>query len=69
MLIDFLLGHPIVTIRQVQEDLNLAGYKIAQRYIEKLQNAGILTEITGKSRNRVFRAYEIMKTLEEPIKP
>lgn len=69
MLIDFLLGHPIVTIRQVQEDLNLAGYKIAQRYIEKLQNAGILTEITGKSRNRVFRAYEIMKTLEEPINP
>lgn len=66
-LLDFLIGHPIVTVRQVQKGLNLADYKIAQRYIVKLQDAGILREVTGKSRNRLFRAHEILKTIEEPI--
>ena len=66
-LVDFLFGHPIVSIRQVQVGLNLADYKTAQRHIGKLQDAGILTEITGKSRNRLFRANEILKTIEEPI--
>lgn len=66
-LVDFLIGHPIVTVRQVQKGLNLTDYKTAQRYINKLQSAGILSEITGKLRNRLFRASQILKTLEEPI--
>lgn len=66
-LIDFLIGHPIVTIRQVEEGLKMSDYKIAQRYINKLQEAGILKEITGKSRNRVFCADEILKAIEKPI--
>ncbi len=66
-LVDFLIGHPIVTVRQVQEGLALPDYKIAQRYIVKFVNAGILSEITGKSRNRLFRANEILKMIEEPI--
>jgi Fic family protein len=66
-LVDFLIGHPIVTVRQVQEGLNLTDYKIAQRYIAKLQDIGIIGEITGRSRNRLFRANEILKTIEEPI--
>lgn len=65
-LVDFLIGHPIVTIRQVEGGLKLTDYKIAQRYIVKLQEAGILREVTGKSRNRVFRADEILKVIEEP---
>lgn len=68
-LVDFLFGHPIVSIRQVQEGLKLADYKAAQRYIGKLQDIGILTEVTGKSRNRLFRANEILKVIEEPINP
>jgi Fic family protein len=66
-LVDFLFGHPIVSIRQVQEGLYLADYKTAQRHIGKMRDAGILTEITGKSRNRLFRVNEILKTIEEPI--
>ena len=65
--VDFLIGHPIVTVRQVQEGLNLKDYKIAQRHIAKLQDAGVLREITGRSRNRLFRANEILKAIEEPI--
>ena len=66
-LVDFLIGHPILTVGQVQKGLNLRDYKTAQRYIMRLQDASILTEITGKLRNRLFRANEILKTIEEPI--
>ncbi len=66
-LVDFLFEHPIVTIRLVQEGLSLADYKTAQRYIVKLQDAGILNEITGRSRNRLFRANEIFRMIEGPL--
>ncbi len=65
--VDFLLGHPIVTIRQVQAGLDLRDFKIAQRYIEKLQQIGWLREITGRVRNRAFRADEILQTIEGPL--
>lgn len=66
-LVDFLIGHPIVTVSQVQTALKVRDFKTAQRYIAKLENVRILTEITGKSRNRLFRANEILKAIEEPI--
>jgi len=66
-LVDFLFEHPLVTTRQVEEGLKLTNYKTAQRYIVKLQDAGIVSEITGNSRNRIYRADEILKTIEEPI--
>ena len=66
-LVDFLIGHPIVTIRQVADGLRLADYKIAQRQIVKLQEAGIVREVTGNSRNRVFRADEILEAIETPV--
>jgi len=31
----------------------------AERCIERLEKTGILREITGKARNRIFRADEI----------
>lgn len=66
-LVDFLIGNPIVAIVQVQQGLNLKDYKTAQRYVSKFQALGILTEITGKSRNRLFKANEIIRAIEEPI--
>jgi Fic family protein len=66
-LVDFLIGHPIITIRQVEEGLKVTDYKIAQRYITKLQEAGILREVTGKSRNRIFRADEVLRIIESPL--
>lgn len=66
-LIDFLIGHPILTIRQVQKSMKISDYKTTQRYIIKLLEMGILRETTGKSRNRVFRADEILKTMEKRI--
>jgi len=66
-LVDFLFEHPIVTIKQVQEGLELTDYKAAQRYIIKLQELGIINEITGNSRNRLYRADEIMKAIEDAL--
>jgi Fic family protein len=63
-LVDYLLGRPIVSIKQAQNDLGLSDFKTAKRYIGKLQDEGILREMTGKSRNRLFRADEILKIIE-----
>ena len=65
--IDFLIGHPIVTIRQVQAGIGSKDYKIAQRYVIKLTQAGILSEVTGQARNRVYRAGEILEAIEGPL--
>jgi hypothetical protein len=42
---------------------------IYQRYIDRLVDAGVLQEVTGQSRNRIFRAYEIFQALEGWNKP
>ena len=65
--VDFLLGRPIVTVRQVQNGLDLSDYKVAQRYVEKLTQAGLLREVTGHARNRMYRADEILQAIEGPL--
>ena len=35
----------------------------ALRYVEKLESLGILDEVTGQARNRVYRAGEIYEPL------
>jgi Fic family protein len=65
--VDFLIGHPIATIRQMQRGLEVSDYKIAQRYVLKLERAGILREITGYARNRIYQADEIWRAIEGPL--
>ncbi len=62
--LDFLFTRPVLTIRQLENGLGTT-YMGAKRYIEKLVEAGILKEVTGYARNRIFRADEIYKALEE----
>lgn len=62
-LVDFILGNPIISIRQVQAGIDLREYKTAQRSVEKLEKLGILREITGRARNRLYQADEIMKLI------
>jgi Fic family protein len=65
--VDYLIGSPIVSIGAVQNGLNLRSYRTAQRYVEKLQSFGILREVTGKGRNRVYFADELLKVIEGRI--
>jgi hypothetical protein len=62
-LVDFLFAQPILTVRQVETELEI-NYPAAQRYVERLEAIGLLREITGQARNRVYRTDEIFKILQ-----
>lgn len=65
--IDYLIGTPITSIKQVQHNLNLGSFTTIQRYIDKLVELGILKEVTGRTRKRIYRADAILRALEEDI--
>ena len=61
-IVDFLFSRPILSIRQVADSLDIP-FKTAQDYIEKLSRAGVVREITGYARNRIYRSDEILKVI------
>lgn len=67
ILMDYLIGSPITSITQAQETLNIGSFNMIQRNIEKLEELGIVREVTGNKRNRIYHAVEILKVLEERI--
>lgn len=60
---DVIFERPILNIRQLESALDVP-YRTAQRYVERLVELGILREVTGRARNRIYRADEILKVLE-----
>lgn len=65
--VDLLFAHPMVTTAQVARELEV-GFPAAQRYVDQLTKARVLKEITGKARNRIYRANEILSAIEGPLK-
>ncbi|HEC34495.1 MAG TPA: Fic family protein [Chloroflexi bacterium] len=63
--VDLLFARPVVTVRDVEKTLGV-NFSTAQRYVNRLEEAGLLREITGQTRNRVYCADEILHMLEEP---
>lgn len=63
--VDWLFVQPILTTRQVEAALEI-DFATAQRYIDQLVAAGLLREITGRARNRIYRADEVLAVLEAP---
>ncbi len=63
--VDFLIGQPIVTVSQFQEGIGLNNFVTAQRYVDRLIDLGILRQLEGRARNRLFVADEIMEALEK----
>jgi Fic family protein len=61
--LDVLFERPILTIRQLEAALDVP-YRTAQRYVARLEEQGILREVTGQARNRLYRADEIIHVLE-----
>jgi Fic family protein len=61
--LDILFERPILNIRQLETALKVP-YRTAQRYIERLEVLGILREVTGHRRNRIYLADEIFRALE-----
>ena len=58
-----LFERPILNIRQLEAALDVP-YRTAQRYVEKLEELGILREVTGQARNRLYQVDEIIRVLE-----
>ena len=60
--LDWLMEHPIFTVRQLQEHLRVSG-QAANTAVTQLQKARIIRERTGFARNRVFAAEEVISLL------
>lgn len=60
--VDFLFTRPVLSIRQLSEGTGMA-FKTSQAYLTKLVQAGLIREITGFSRNRVYQSDEILQAL------
>ena len=67
-LVDHLFEAPVVTASTVRQVLGVTD-RTAQLHISRLVTAGILREITGQARNRVYRADGIVQAIEEPLNP
>lgn len=62
--IDYLFSRPVLTVRQAADGLGIP-FKTAQAYLSKLVQAGVLREITGFARNRIFQADEILRAVHD----
>lgn len=62
-LVDEIFAFPALTARKARDVLQVTTVS-AQRNINKLVKAGILAERTGRARNRVYVASEILSTIE-----
>lgn len=66
VLVDELFASPFVTMNRAADVMGVA-FKSAARTVATLEEAGILREITGQQRNRVYCADEILRLLDEPL--
>jgi Fic family protein len=65
-LLDELFASPFITVPGAATALGLS-FPAAQNNVDKLVEAGILREMTGKAKNRVYVADEILRLLDEPL--
>jgi len=64
--VDLLFGAPILTVNQVKDALGVS-FPSANRYIGQLEQAGIVREITGQARNRLYQAGDIIAAIEDSL--
>lgn len=60
--VNALFVQPLFTVQQLGEQI-WVNYPTAQRYIDLLLREEIVREVTGKARNRVFAAEEVLRTI------
>ncbi len=66
-LVQHLAVNPYFTTSKIAEDLGIA-YSTAQRGIQRLESAGIVTQTNDNKRDKVYCATAILNILEEPTK-
>jgi len=65
-LVDLILMKPVLSAKTAQEFLKVT-YPGAQKAIKALLEVGILTEITGRKRDKAYAANEVLKVLDGEI--
>jgi len=60
--VDHLFARPIFTVRQLETELDIS-FATANKAVAQLEKAGILTELTGHRRNRLFAANQVLDLL------
>jgi len=60
--VDHLFSRPVFTVRQLEAELGIS-FATANKAVARLTQAGILTELTGLRRNRLFAANEVLELL------
>jgi Fic family protein len=66
--IDELFIRPVLTVTSLADAASV-GYQVANRYLRQLEMAGMVRETTGRRRNRVYVAEDILRAIEEPLSP
>ena len=61
-LLDYLFEHPLISVRMAQELLK-CSYVTAGNVVQEFKRLGIMEEITGRQRNRLFQ----IRILREPL--
>ena len=64
--LEYLYEYPTVSVREVQDLLGVT-YPSANSLVSELENCGILQEITGRSRGRVFRYDDYIALFHEDV--
>lgn len=67
VLLDKLFSFPIVRVPEVKKMLH-TSYETANSLVKKFEKAGILREVTGGRRNRLFAYTEFLNIIEEGTK-
>jgi Fic family protein len=67
MILDLIASNPYLTARGTQRKLGLS-FNTVMRGIRSLEDVGILTEITGGKRDRVFCCKTLLDILDEPVR-
>jgi Fic family protein len=64
--VDHLFTRPVTDINETAQALGFT-FEAARRLVRSLEGEGILEEITGRRRNRVYAATEVMRLLQGPL--
>lgn len=65
LLVDRLAGNPFLTVKKAATEMSVA-FTTAQRAVKRLENLGIIVEVSQGKRDRVYCAKSLLEILEEP---
>ncbi len=65
-LVEELFASPYITVNHAAEVMDVS-FKSAAQTVTTLADAGMLREITGQKRNRIYRADEVLALLDAPL--